>query len=107
MRGGRDWLIHRMDVPVDPRRGPVPIGVTPMRASPGPLPEDDGWAYERRWNGIRATALELDCVAMIVPTTSVAVSATRSWVRSPDLIISPSMSSRRAFPRPRRADCRR
>ncbi len=55
MRGSRDWLIHRMDPPVDARRVPVPIGVVPMRASAGPLPEDAGWVYEHRWNGIRAT----------------------------------------------------
>jgi bifunctional non-homologous end joining protein LigD len=55
MRGGRDWLIHRMDAPADPGRVPVPLGVKPMRASTGTLPEDDGWIYEHRWNGIRAT----------------------------------------------------
>jgi bifunctional non-homologous end joining protein LigD len=55
MRGSRDWLIHRMDPPADEARVAVPIGVVPMRPSTGPLPEDDGWVYEPRWHGIRAT----------------------------------------------------
>ena len=55
MRGTRDWLIHRMDPPVDPERVPVPIGVVPMEPTAGDLPEGDGWAYEPRWHGIRAT----------------------------------------------------
>lgn len=66
MRGTRDWLIHRMDPPVDEARRAVPIGVVPMRATDGelPVPDDAGgdrhgdaprrWAYERRWNGVRA-----------------------------------------------------
>lgn len=63
MRGSRDWLIHRMDPPVDEGRRAVPIGVAPMTATDGDLPDEvaagspegsDGWACERRWNGIRA-----------------------------------------------------
>lgn len=57
MRGSRDWLIHRMDPPDDERRRAVPFGVVPMRAEPGDVPVDgEGgrWAYERRWNGVRA-----------------------------------------------------
>jgi bifunctional non-homologous end joining protein LigD len=58
MRGGRDWLIHRMDPPHDERRRPVPVGVTPMWATPGEIPADlgvdGGWAVEPCWNGIRA-----------------------------------------------------
>jgi bifunctional non-homologous end joining protein LigD len=55
MRGSRDWLIHRMDPPADEHRVAVPIGVVPMVASIGPLPEEEGWVYEPRWHGIRAT----------------------------------------------------
>lgn len=55
MGGGRGWLIHRMDPPVDEQRLPVPIGVIPMLATPGELPEHDGWRYEPRFNGVRAT----------------------------------------------------
>jgi len=58
MRGGRDWLIHRMDPPADPDRVAVPYGVTPMRASVGELPEGPGWLYEPRWHGIRATVTD-------------------------------------------------
>ncbi len=66
MRGTRDWLIHRMDPPVDSSRRPVPIGVVPMRATvddmtsnrlrsgDGLVESGDRWAYERCWNGIRA-----------------------------------------------------
>jgi bifunctional non-homologous end joining protein LigD len=54
MRGSGDWLIHRMDPPDDDRRVRVPIGVVPMTAAGGQFPEDDGWAYEPRWHGIRA-----------------------------------------------------
>lgn len=54
MRGGRDWLIHRMDPPVDEQRRPVPVGVPPMLAADGELPEADRWAFEPRWRGIRA-----------------------------------------------------
>jgi len=53
VRGSRDWLIHRMDPPVDDHRVPVPVGVTPMRATAGDLPEEGGWVYEPRWHGIR------------------------------------------------------
>ena len=58
MRGSRDWLIHRMDPPADDARVAVPIGVIPMRATAGPLPEDNGWVYEPRWHGIRATVID-------------------------------------------------
>mgnify|MGYP001825882610 FL=1 len=58
MRGSRDWLIHRMDPPTDDNRVPVPIGVIPMRATTGALPEGDGWVYEPRWHGIRATVTD-------------------------------------------------
>lgn len=56
MRGSRDWLIHRMDPPVDERRVAVPIGIRPMTSTTGLLPEDDSrsWAYEPKWSGLRA-----------------------------------------------------
>jgi bifunctional non-homologous end joining protein LigD len=58
-RGGgaeeRDWMIHRMDPPADPDREPLPDRVVPMLATLGTLPEDDaGWAYEIKWDGVRA-----------------------------------------------------
>jgi bifunctional non-homologous end joining protein LigD len=53
--GGRNWMIHRMDPPEDPDREPMPDHVAPMLARSGPLPrEDGGWAYEVKWDGVRA-----------------------------------------------------
>jgi bifunctional non-homologous end joining protein LigD len=52
---GDDWMIHRMDPPEDPDREPMPERIEPMLATPGPLPEEDGrWAYEVKWDGVRA-----------------------------------------------------
>jgi bifunctional non-homologous end joining protein LigD len=54
---GKDWLIHRMDPPEDPTREAMPERVLPMLARLGPLPaEDGGWAYEVKWDGVRAIA---------------------------------------------------
>jgi bifunctional non-homologous end joining protein LigD len=52
--GEEDWMIHRMDPPLHPREA-MPEHLTPMLARPGRLPSsDDGWAYEIKWDGIRA-----------------------------------------------------
>jgi bifunctional non-homologous end joining protein LigD len=42
--------------------GGLPAGLRPMLASPGKLPGDDepGWAYELKWDGIRALAYVQD-----------------------------------------------
>ena len=37
---GKDWLIHRMDPPVDPDREPMPERLQPMLARIGALPPD-------------------------------------------------------------------
>jgi len=53
----KDWMIHRMDPPTDPQREPMPQKLEPMLASSGALPTDDGrWAYEIKWDGVRAIA---------------------------------------------------
>ena len=54
----KDWMIHRMDPPADPDAEPMPEWIAPMLASPGKLPgdADGGWAYEIKWDGIRAQA---------------------------------------------------
>ena len=47
-------MIHRMD---PPREGfqPLPDSIRPMLAAAGSLPaDDDGWAYEVSWDGVRA-----------------------------------------------------
>jgi bifunctional non-homologous end joining protein LigD len=52
---GKDWMIHRMDPPEDPDREPMPERIEPMLARSGSLPRDDeGWAYEVKWDGVRA-----------------------------------------------------
>jgi bifunctional non-homologous end joining protein LigD len=54
---GDDWMIHRMDPPQDPDREPMPESVVPMLARSGPLPSDqDQWAFEIKWDGVRAIA---------------------------------------------------
>jgi len=52
---GDDWMIHRMDPP--PEREPMPNRIEPMKATLAKLPEEDeGWAYEIKWDGVRAIA---------------------------------------------------
>jgi bifunctional non-homologous end joining protein LigD len=54
---GKDWMIHRMDPPADPRREPMPERLTPMLAGAGQLPRDpSGWSFEVKWDGVRAIA---------------------------------------------------
>jgi bifunctional non-homologous end joining protein LigD len=54
---GKDWMIHRMDPPEDPDREPMPERIEPMLAKSGALPREDGrWAYEIKWDGVRAIA---------------------------------------------------
>jgi bifunctional non-homologous end joining protein LigD len=51
----KEWMIHRMDPPADADREPMPQHVKPMLARAGALPsEDAGWAYEIKWDGVRA-----------------------------------------------------
>ncbi len=53
---GKDWMIHRMDPP-DPGVEPMPEEIAPMLARVGELPrEERGWAYEIKWDGVRAAA---------------------------------------------------
>src|SRR5919204_4486522 len=54
--GDKNWMIHRMDPPEDPEREPMPERLEPMLARSGPLPGGDGWAFEVKWDGIRAIA---------------------------------------------------
>jgi bifunctional non-homologous end joining protein LigD len=49
-----DWMIHRIDPPQAPG-DPFPDHISPMLARAGRMPPDDGaWAYEIKWDGIRA-----------------------------------------------------
>jgi bifunctional non-homologous end joining protein LigD len=50
----RSWMVHRMD---DAPTGyePPPDDIAPMLATVGSLPKDDSaWAFEFKWDGIRA-----------------------------------------------------
>jgi bifunctional non-homologous end joining protein LigD len=50
---GKNWMIHRMD-PAPEGFQPLPTRMQPMLATPGRLPpDDDGWAYEFKWDGMR------------------------------------------------------
>ncbi len=49
-----DWMIHRMDPPERVLQ-PMPEHLAPMLATAAQLPADDeGWAYEIKWDGVRA-----------------------------------------------------
>jgi bifunctional non-homologous end joining protein LigD len=52
----KNWMIHRMDPPADPAAAePMPDRIVPMMARLGPLPrDDDQWAFEIKWDGVRA-----------------------------------------------------
>jgi bifunctional non-homologous end joining protein LigD len=51
---GKNWMIHRMD-PAREGLEPLPGRIAPMLAAAGPLPSgDEGWAYEIKWDGVRA-----------------------------------------------------
>jgi len=53
----KNWMIHRMDPPADATREPMPDKIVPMMARLGPLPRDDErWAFEIKWDGVRAIA---------------------------------------------------
>src|SRR3954447_12524421 len=51
----KEWMIHRMGAPAAPNAEPMPERLVPMLARAAPLPADDeGWAYEIKWDGVRA-----------------------------------------------------
>jgi bifunctional non-homologous end joining protein LigD len=50
----QDWMIHRMDPPLDPGYEPMPERLVPMLAKSGGLPRDEeAWGFEVKWDGIR------------------------------------------------------
>jgi bifunctional non-homologous end joining protein LigD len=54
---GNQWMIHRMDPPEDPDRAAPPPDLRPMFATLAARPPTgDGWAWELKWDGIRALA---------------------------------------------------
>src|SRR4051794_557684 len=50
----KNWMIHRMDPAEDPGREPLPESLEPMLAKSGELPPGDNWAFEVKWDGVRA-----------------------------------------------------
>jgi bifunctional non-homologous end joining protein LigD len=52
--GGKNWMIHRMDAPARADWQPIPERLSPMLATRGSLPAGRGWAFEMKWDGIRA-----------------------------------------------------
>lgn len=54
---GEDWMIHRVDPPQDPAWSPLPSDLRPMLATSGDAPPTGpGWAWELKWDGVRALA---------------------------------------------------
>jgi bifunctional non-homologous end joining protein LigD len=54
---GNKWMIHRMDPPLDATRAAPPAHIAPMFATLAKrAPATDGWAWELKWDGIRAIA---------------------------------------------------
>jgi bifunctional non-homologous end joining protein LigD len=52
---GKNWMIHRMDPPLEGGREQMPEQLVPMLARAGRLPPDDeDWAFEIKWDGVRA-----------------------------------------------------
>jgi bifunctional non-homologous end joining protein LigD len=53
----KDWMIHRMDPPADREREPMPERIVPMLATLSTeVPDGDDWAFEIKWDGVRAIA---------------------------------------------------
>jgi bifunctional non-homologous end joining protein LigD len=51
----KDWMIHRMDPPVDATAEAMPDFTAPMLAKLSTLPPDQSqWAFEVKWDGVRA-----------------------------------------------------
>ncbi|MGN6188129.1 MAG: DNA ligase D [Conexibacter sp.] len=56
-RTDKDWMIHRMDPPRDATATEMPAFVEPMLARLSTMPKDeDRWAFEVKWDGVRAIA---------------------------------------------------
>ncbi|MET0133065.1 MAG: non-homologous end-joining DNA ligase [Kibdelosporangium sp.] len=55
--GGGDWMVRRSGAARDPDWEPLPDLIQPMLATIGTMPpaaQDDKWAYEFKWDGVRA-----------------------------------------------------
>lgn len=55
----KDWMVRRSDPPTNPSWEALPEQLAPMLATAGSLPPTEGdehWAYEFKWDGVRALA---------------------------------------------------
>jgi bifunctional non-homologous end joining protein LigD len=53
----KEWMIHRMDPPADAAAEPMPERIVPMLArSAQTPPAGAAWAFEIKWDGVRALA---------------------------------------------------
>ncbi len=53
----KEWMIHRMDPPADGAAEPMPERIVPMLArTAAEPPAGEGWAFEIKWDGVRAIA---------------------------------------------------
>src|SRR3954447_24007172 len=51
---GKNWMIHRMDPPLDAEREPMPDDLRPMLPVRGGLPKRQrDWGFEVAWGGLR------------------------------------------------------
>jgi bifunctional non-homologous end joining protein LigD len=50
---GKNWMIHRMDPPLDPERLPIPAELSPMQYRRGDIPAGGEWGFEIAWGGLR------------------------------------------------------
>lgn len=58
-KDSKDWMVRRSEPPLEPGFARLPELLEPMLASPGTLPpadQDGDWAYEFKWDGVRALA---------------------------------------------------
>jgi len=53
--GDKSWIVQRTDPAVHDRQR-LPAHVAPMLAVPDSLPSGAGWAFEFKWDGVRAVA---------------------------------------------------
>lgn len=89
--GGMNWMIHRMDPPMD-IGDPLPRAIVPMNATVGRLPhDDDQWAFEIKWDGVRTLAYAEPGELRLVSRTGRDVTAQYPEVRA----MSRTLGSRR------------
>ena len=78
---GKQWMIRRKEA--SPEYAPMPDLIRPMLASAGALPaKDEGWAYEMKWDGVRAVVYVDGGRARVLTRNDREVSATYPELRA-------------------------